>query len=66
MAFFYPKVKEFKVVDHMLAIRAMPMSAADSRLVHIVKLSDKVIRIRSGKIDAVIEAEQEIKKLLHG
>lgn len=65
MAYFYPKVKEFKVVDHMLAIRALPQSAADSRLVHIVKLSDKVIRIRSGKIDAVIEAEEEIKKLIN-
>lgn len=65
MAHFYPHVKDFKVVDHMLSIRAMPLSAADSRLVHVVKLSDKMIRIRSGKIDAVIEAEREIKKIIN-
>ena len=64
MAHFYPHVKDFKVIDHMLSIRAMPLSAADSRLVHVVKMSDKLIRIRSGKIDAVIEAEREIKKMI--
>jgi len=65
MAHFYPHVKDFKVIDHMLSIRAMPLSAADSRLVHVVKMSDKLIRIRSGKIDAVIEADREIKKMIY-
>lgn len=65
MAHFYPHVRDFRVVDYMTSIRAMPLSAADSRLVHVVKLSDKLIRIRSGKIDAVIEAEREIKKMIN-
>jgi len=65
MAHFYPHVNDFRVVDYMLSIRAMPLSAADTRLVHVVKQSDKRIRIRSGKIDAVIEAEREIKRMIY-
>lgn len=65
MAHFYPTVRDFKVVDHMLSIRAQPLSAADTRLVHVVKQTDKRIRIRAGKIDAVIEAGREIKKLMN-
>lgn len=65
MAHFYPRVKDFKVVDHMLSIRAMPLSAADTRLVHVVKQSDKRIRIRAGKIDAVVEAGREVKRLMN-
>ena len=64
MAHFYPEVKDYEVVDHMLSIRAMPLSKADSRLVDVVKLNDKLIRIRSGKIDAVIEAEAKVKECL--
>lgn len=64
MAYFYPEMMDYKVIDHMLSIRAMPLSKADSRLVHVVKLSDKLIRIRSGKIDAVLDAEREVKNLI--
>jgi len=49
----------------MLSIRAMPLSASDTRLVHVVKQSDKRIRIRAGKIDAVVEAGDEIKRLMN-
>ncbi len=62
MAHFYPEVRDYEVVDHMLSIRAMPLWKADSRLVDVVKLNDKLIRIRSGKIDAVIEAEAKVKE----
>ena len=65
MAHFYPHVRDFNVVDHMMSIRAQPLSAADTRLVHVVKVSDKRIRIRAGKIDAVVEAGREIKKLIN-
>lgn len=65
MAHFYPRVKDFKLVDHMLSIRAMPLSAADTRLVHVIKQSDKRIRIRAGKIDAVVEAGREVKRLMN-
>ena len=64
MEHFYPEVRDCKIMDYMLSIRAMPLSAADTRLVHVAHLSDKLIRIRSGKIDAVIEAEKEIKKII--
>jgi len=65
MAHFYPKVKEYELIDVMTSIRAMPLSAADTRLVDVVRLSDKLIRIRSGKIDAVIEAERTVKEMIN-
>lgn len=64
MAYFYPQIYQYKVVDHMTSIRAMPLSAADTRLVHVVKLSDKLIRIRAGKIDAVFDAERAIEEMI--
>ena len=65
MANFYPSIKEkYKVVDYLLSIRAMPLSAADTRLVHTMKMSDKLIRVRAGKIDAVHQAYEEINKLI--
>ena len=65
MAHFYPHVRDFKVMDHMLSIRAMPLSASDTRLVHVVKQTSKRIRIRAGKIDAVVEAGEVIKRLMN-
>lgn len=65
MANFYPKVKEYPIVDYMLSIRAQPLSAADTRTVHVIKKSDKTIRVRAGKIDAVIEGGREVKKLMN-
>lgn len=65
MAHFYPAVRtEYEVVEKMLSIRAMPLSKSDSRLIHVAKMSDKLIRIRSGKIDAVIEAGNKVKELM--
>jgi len=34
MAHFYPEVKEYRVADHMMSIRAMPLSKADSDLIY--------------------------------
>lgn len=61
---FYPAIEEHVVSGYMLSIRAMPLSAADTRLVDVVRLSDRVVRVRAGKIDAVFEAERQVRRLL--
>lgn len=63
MAFYYPAVREYRIADYMLSIRAMPLSGADSRLVD-VRQDGKTIRIRAGKIDAIIAAEHEVKRII--
>jgi hypothetical protein len=65
MAHYYPRIRdEYRVVDHRLSIRAMPRSAADARLVDVVRVGDRAIRIRAGKLDAIFHAEREVKRLL--
>ncbi len=67
MASFYPRIRdEYRVVDHRLAIRAMPRSAADARLVDVVAVGEGAIRIRAGKLDAIFHAEREIKRMIAG
>lgn len=61
MASYYPALKrDFRIVDHRLAIRAMPRSKADARLIDVVLVGDHSVRIRAGKIDAVFSAERVI------
>lgn len=65
MAHYWPEVSAlYKIVDYKLTIRAMPRSAADSRLVDVVKIGDRALRVRAGKIDAVFHAERVIKEHL--
>ena len=64
MAEFYPAVREYKVVDHRLSVRAMPLSGADTRLVDVVRMGDRALRIRAGKIDAIIHAERVVKEMM--
>jgi hypothetical protein len=65
MAEFYPAIMdEYTVVDHRLSIRAMPKSGADSRLVDVVRVGERALRVRAGKIDAIIHAEQVIKQMM--
>jgi hypothetical protein len=65
MAYYYPRLRdEYRVVDHRLSIRAMPRSAADARLVDIVRVGERAIRIRAGKLDAIFHAEREIRKMM--
>lgn len=45
-------------------IRAMPRSGADARLVDIVQPAANVLRVRAGKIDAILHAEKLIKEFL--
>lgn len=52
---FYPAIRDYKPVEALLAIRAMPVSGADSRLMS-VKRTDRGLRVMAGKIDAIFEA----------
>lgn len=63
---YYPAISQYSIVGPRLSIRAMPLSGADARLVDVVKISDRVVRVRAGKIDAVVQAEKIIKKLYVG
>jgi len=56
---FYPEVRgAYEIADHKLSIRAMPRSGADARLVDIVRTGDRSLRVRAGKIDAILLAER--------
>lgn len=60
MAHFLPMVRGYSVIDHRLSIRAMPKSGSDARLVEVVRVGDRALRIRAGKLDAVFEAERQV------
>lgn len=64
MAFYYPWVRYMSVVDHRLAIRAMPRSGADARLIHVLKVGDRAVRIRAGKLDAIFDAERQVRAMI--
>lgn len=65
MAQFWPEVRDrYKIADYKLSIRAMPRSAADARLVDVVRVGERALRVRAGKIDAVFHAERLIKEQL--
>lgn len=61
---FYPTIDEYQVVDHRLAIRAMPRSAADARLIHVLRVGERALRIRAGKLDAIFDAERQVKAMI--
>lgn len=64
MAAFYPAVRDFEVAEWLLSVRAMPLSGADTRLVDVVRLDERVLRVRAGKIDAVLAAEKLVRSFL--
>lgn len=64
MAKFYPEVCGYRIAGHKLTIRAMPRSGADARLVDIVRTGDRALRVRAGKIDAILHAEEVVKAML--
>lgn len=65
MARHYPAIREqYTIADTRLSIRAMPLSGADTRLVDVVRVGDRAVRVRAGKIDAVIHAERLIKAMI--
>ena len=65
MTGFWPEARDrYRIADYKLSIRAMPRSAADARLVDVVRLGAQLLRVRAGKIDAVFHAERMIKDML--
>lgn len=71
MAEFYPAVFDYDLRDVLLGIRAMPASKADARLVEVAELPRQAggpveLAIRAGKIDAVFEAERQVRERIAG
>lgn len=65
MAVYYPAILDrYLIADQLLSIRAMPASGADSRLVDVQQAGEKMIRVRAGKIDAIIHAADRIKEMI--
>lgn len=59
---FYPAVRDqYKVADYKLTIRAQPRSGSDARLVDIVQTDARTLRIRAGKIDAILHAREMLR-----
>jgi hypothetical protein len=66
MEHFYPGFCDlYEFEDVRLGIRAMPRSAADTRLVDVIRVGSNALRVRAGKIDAVFHAERVIKDIIH-
>jgi len=61
---YYPALQNYKIVGELTSIRAMPLSGADTRLIDIIRVGETGIRIRAGKIDAVVEAARRIRGML--
>ena len=67
MAHFYPDIActpYFKTYHYLTSIRAMPLSGADTRLVDVVRVGERALRVRAGKIDAIIAAEKMIREMI--
>lgn len=62
---YYPAALDlYKVVEAKLTIRAQPRSGADARLVDVARVGDRMLRVRAGKIDAILHAEQLIREII--
>jgi hypothetical protein len=65
MCEYWPASAEmFSHQGELVRIRAMPLSGADARLVDVVRVGDRTLRVRAGKIDAVMFAERQIVSLI--
>lgn len=64
MASYWSGIDDYRIVDCRLSIRAMPKSAADARLVDVRCVGERVIQVRAGKIDAVMQAERIVKDMI--
>lgn len=62
MARYYPDIMDkYEIENYRLSIRAMPKSGADSRLVDVATVGPRSMRVRAGKIDAVVTAAKLIR-----
>lgn len=65
MESFWPEAKyQYHYAGYRFGVRAQPRSGSDARLVDIVKIGPRVLRVRAGKIDAVIHAENAIAGMI--
>ena len=64
MEWYFPAIRDYEIAATRTSIRAMPRSAADARLVDVVRVGERAIRIRAGKLDAIFHAERVIKGML--
>lgn len=62
---YWPEAKWlFRIADYRFGVRAMPLSGAAARLVDLVRVGERAVRVRAGKIDAVFHAEAIIKEMI--
>lgn len=67
LAHFWPDaLRLYRLAGYRLAVRAMPRSAADTRLVQVSRSDERTIRVRAGKVDAVVAAERKVREILYG
>lgn len=65
MCHYWPDVRYlYKHADERLTIRAMPRSGADARLVDVIRVGERALRVRAGKIDAIFSAERAIRGMI--
>jgi hypothetical protein len=65
IAHFWPSVPDdYRLEDYRVGVRAMPRSGADARLVDVVRVGERALRIRAGKIDAVFRAEAMVLEMI--
>lgn len=65
LAHYWPESRElYANVDAKLTIRAMPLSGSAARLVDVVRVGERRLRIRAGKIDAIMHAEDLVKEAI--
>ncbi len=62
---YWPDARRlYRLADYRLAVRAMPRSGADARLVDVVPVGQRAMRVRAGKIDAIFRAEHLVLERL--
>lgn len=67
MAEYWPdSIRLFTLVDWKLSIRAMPRSSSDTRLVDVVRIGNRALRVRAGKIDAIFHAARQVEQIIGG
>lgn len=64
LARYWSGAERFKVVDCRPSIRAMPRSAAASRLCEVAQVGRRLLRVRPGKIDAIFHAQREVERFI--
>lgn len=62
MSYFWPEChRMYELVDVRLSIRAQPVSASDARFCEVTQTGEHRLRVRAGKIDAVLNAEARVR-----